>query len=32
MNWVQVTQKKYQQTQVYASEIYLYIYAYISAF
>ena len=27
MNWTQYTQKKQQQTQVYVSEIYFYIYA-----
>ena len=32
MNWAQVTQKKQQQTQVYVSKIYFYIYAYISTF
>ena len=32
ISWAQVTQKKQQQTQVYISEIYVYIYAYISTF
>ena len=27
MKWTQYTQKKQQQTQVYVSEIYFYIYA-----
>ena len=30
MNWVQVTQKKQQQAQVYVIKIYFFIYAYIS--
>ena len=32
MNWVQITQKKQQQAQVYVSKIYFHIYAYISRF
>ena len=31
-NWVQITQKKQQQAQVYVSTIFFYIYAYISTF